>query len=144
MTVSGGLGQNGGGNGGAGTISITTINAWTNPVSGEVAYGAFNRPGVDSTGLWPFMPSGNFGSNAVAQYDIGGADAPDNIRGLTNNASDEEFDQQAVSLVLDWDITDNVSVRYLGNYSSFVYWFNRDNDFSNNYVSDNNDTVIMA
>lgn len=116
--------------------------AWTNPVTGALAYGAFNRPGVDSTGLWPFMPSANYGSAAVAAYDIGGADAPDNIRGLTNNASDEEFDQQAASLVIDWDITENLSIRYLGNYSSFVYWFNRDNDFSNNYVSDNNDTVI--
>ena len=43
--------------------------------------------------------------------------------------------------MLDWDINDTLSVRYLGNYSWFDYWFNRDNDFSNGHTSDIDDTV---
>ena len=115
---------------------------WTHPATGETFYGAYNRPGVDSTSVrWPFMPSQNYRSAAVASYDIGGADAPD-IVGLTTGDNREEFDHQQGSLVWDWDISDNLSVKYLGSYNSFAYWFNRDNSFSNSHVSDIDDTVI--
>ena len=114
---------------------------WIHPVTGVTTYGAHNRPGVDSTNEWPYMPSPNYNSAAVASYSIGNAEKPD-IIALTNNSADEEFDHQAGSLVFDWEISDNLSIRYLGNYQSFEYWFNRDNDFSNSRVSDLDDTVI--
>ncbi|HIL95064.1 MAG TPA: TonB-dependent receptor [Pseudomonadales bacterium] len=117
--------------------------AWIHPTTGAIHYGAYNRPGVDSTNKWPYMPSGNFMSSAVGAYDVGDADAPD-VVALTNNSVSETFDHQSASLVADWEISDKLSVRYLGNYQEFEYYFNRDNDFSNNYVSDNNDTVIAA
>ena len=37
-----------------------------------------------------------------------------------------------------------MSLRYLGAYQDFVYYFNRDNDFSNGVTSDNDDTVVAA
>ena len=115
---------------------------FTHPVTGARVYGAYNRPGVDSTDRWPYMPNACYLNADCARYDIGSADEPD-IKTLTNGMVDEEFDQQATSLVVDWDVTDTVSVRYLGNYSWFDYWFNRDNDISNGYTSDINDTVTQ-
>ena len=114
---------------------------WINPVTGEIAYGAYNRPGVDNTNSWPNMPSANYQSASVASYDIGDSDAPD-IVALTNNSAWETFDHSAASLVVDWDISDTLSIRYLMGYQDFEYYFNRDNDFSDSFVSDNNDTVI--
>ena len=115
---------------------------WVNPVTGATAYGAYNRPGVDSTGRWPYMPSQCYQNADCASYNIGSAEEPD-VSSLTNGYADEEFDQQATSLVVDWDISDTLSVKYLGNYTWFDYWFNRDNDFSNGHTSDNNDTVTQ-
>ncbi|MYE82186.1 MAG: TonB-dependent receptor [Gammaproteobacteria bacterium] len=115
---------------------------WIHPTTGETFYGAYNRPGVDDFSVrWPFMPSQNYRSASVATYDIGGADAPD-IVGLTTGDNREEFDHQQASLVWDWDINDRVSIKYLGSYNSFAYWFNRDNSFSDSHVSDIDDTVI--
>ena len=116
--------------------------AWIHPTTGERLYGAYNRPGVDHASVrWPFMPSQNYHSASVATYDIGGANAPD-IVGLTTGDNREEFDHQQGSLVVAWDISDNLSVKYLGSYNSFAYWFNRDNSFSDSWVSDIDDTVI--
>jgi outer membrane receptor protein involved in Fe transport len=114
---------------------------WVHPVTGEIAYGAYVRPGVDNTDKWPYMPSANYMDPGVATYNIGDADSPD-IIALTNNSAAEEFDHQMGQLTLDWDISDTLSMRYLGSYANFVYYFNRDNDYSSSLVSDNNDTVI--
>ncbi len=115
---------------------------WTHPITGEVFYGAYNRPGVDDESVrWPFMPSQGYRQASVASYDIGGADEP-HIVGLTTGDNREEFDHQQGALVLDWDVSDSVGVKYLGSYQSFAYWFNRDNSFSDGHVSDIDDTVI--
>ena len=87
------------------------------------------------------MPSQCYQNAGCASYDIGDADNPDVV--AVYNFADEEFDQQATSLVLDWDISDALSVRYLGDYRWFQYWFNRDNDFSNGHTSDLDDTVTQ-
>ena len=116
--------------------------AWTHPTTGATFYGAYNRAGVDDESVrWPYMPSQNYRQASVASYDIGSALNP-NIVGLTTNDNREEFDHQQGSLVLDWDISDTVGVKYLGAYQSFAYWFNRDNSFSDGHVSDIDDTVI--
>mgnify|MGYP001173249201 FL=1 len=114
---------------------------YVHPVGGATMYGAYNRPGVDSTDRWPYMPSQCYQNAGCASYDIGDADNPDVV--AVYNFADEEFDQQATSLVLDWDISDSLSVRYLGDYRWFQYWFNRDNDFSNGHTSDLDDTVTQ-
>ena len=114
---------------------------YIHPVGGATMYGAYNRPGVDPTERWPFMPSQCYQNAGCASYDIGSADDPDVV--AVYNFADEEFDQQATSLVLDWDISDSLSVRYLGDYRWFQYWFNRDNDFSNGHTSDLDDTVTQ-
>ncbi len=116
--------------------------AWRHPATGEMFYGAYNRPGVDDESVrWPFMPSQNYRQQSVATYNIGGADAPE-IVGLTTGDNREEFDHQQASLVVDWDVSSALSIKYLGSYQSFAYWFNRDNSFSDGHVSDIDDTVV--
>lgn len=126
-----------------GDLSTNPLGAvpWTHPVTGATFYGAYNRPGVDNTAKWPYMPSGNYMSPGVAGYDIGDAKAPD-IIALTNGNPREQFDHESGSLTVDWQLSDTLSIKYLGNYQNFVYYFNRDNDFSDSLTSDNNDTVI--
>ena len=78
------------------------------------------EPAVDDESVrWPYMPSQNYRQASVASYDIGDALNP-NIVGLTTNDNREEFDHQQGSLVLDWDISDTVGVKYLGAYQSFA------------------------
>jgi|TARA_Y100000310_G_scaffold224489_1_gene226323 outer membrane receptor protein involved in Fe transport len=114
---------------------------WIHPATGATHYGAYNRPGVDNTDKWPFMPTAGYQNSAVAAYSIGDAKAPD-IIALTNDSALEQFDHQAGTLSLDWDLSDTLSMSYILHYSQFVYYFNRDNDFSSGLVSDNNDTVV--
>jgi hypothetical protein len=53
------------------------------------------------------MPSQCYQNAGCASYDIGSAENPDVV--AVYNFADEEFDQQATSLVLDWDISDSIS-----------------------------------
>ena len=116
---------------------------WIHPTTGATHYGAYNRPGVDNTDKWPYMPSGNYMSAAVAAYNVGDADKPD-VVSLTNDSAWQTFDHQSASFTTDYDFSDKLSVRYMFNYQEFSYYFNRDNDFSNSHVSDLDDTVIAA
>ena len=116
---------------------------WIHPATGQVVYGAYNRPGVDPTEKFPYMPSANYHSASVAKYNIGSPTAPD-IVALSNNHDREDFDQSSGTLTLDWDISSTFAVKYLYSYQHFDYGFNRDNDFSNSLVSDNNDTDLES
>ena len=117
---------------------------WIHPVTGATHWGAYNRPGVDNTGKWPYMPSANYGNTAMkAGYAVGDADAPD-VVSMTNGGVNETFDHRAGSFTIDYDYSDTLAFRYMLNYQEFVYYFNRDNDFSDSLVSDNNDTVVAA
>lgn len=116
---------------------------WIHPVTGAVVYGAYNRPGVDNVDKWPYMPTGNYMSPAVALYNIGDAEAPD-IVSLTNNTDRENFDHAAGTLTADWDVSDRLGLQYIFAYQNFDYGFNRDNDYSNSLVGDNNDTDLES
>ena len=116
--------------------------AWRHPISGQIYYGAYNRPGVDGESVgWPYMPSQNYMQASVASYDIGDIHQP-RILGLTTGDNRELFDHRQASLTLDWNGGESLSVRYLGAFQTFDYWFNRDNSFSDGWVSDIDDTVL--
>ena len=116
--------------------------AWTHPVTGQTYYGAYNRPGVDGESVgWPYMPSQNYRQASVASYDIGSADEP-HIVGLTTGDNREAFDHRQAALTLDWSLGESLSVKYLGTFQTFDYWFNRDNSFSDGWVSDIDDTAL--
>lgn len=115
---------------------------YRHPVTSDTVWAGYNRAGVDQV-AWPFSPSPNYNDPWVARYD-GGDDEKPEFDSLTNNFVDEEFDHQAVNVVFDWDISDQLSIKYLGNYQSFKYWFDRDNDFSSSKNSSVGDTVVEA
>ena len=52
------------------------------------------------------------------------------FKSLTNNAVKEIFDHNSASLTFDWDISDQHAIKYLYAYQNFLYYFDRDNDFS--------------
>ena len=101
--------------------------------------GQHTRPGVDPV-KWPYTPSPNYNNANVANYD-GGDNAKPEFMSLTNNEVNEIFDHNSANVVFDWDINDRVSLKYLTNYQSFLYYFNRDNDFSDSEFSNLGDTV---
>ena len=109
------------------------------PVTGVTQWAAYNRPGVDGV-KWPYTPSPNYGNANVASYD-GGDNAKPEFKSLTNNEVNEIFDHNSANVVFDWDINDRLSLKYLTNYQSFLYYFNRDNDFSDSEFSNLGDTV---
>ena len=110
---------------------------------GQTVFASYLREGVDPT-TWPFSPSPNYRDPLVAEYGRQNSTTDDSptYKSLTNDFVNEEFDQQSTSLVVDYDVNDTLSFKYLGNYSWFEYWFDRDNDFSNSELSSVGDTVI--
>ena len=110
------------------------------PTTGETFYATYKRPGVDPT-IWPYSPSPNYHDPLVAVYD-GGNNAKPDFKSLTNNMVNETFQHNSASLILKWDISDSLALHYLGNYQSFDYYFNRDNDFSSSEISSMGDTVL--
>ena len=108
------------------------------PVTGVTQWAAYKarcRPVK-----WPYTPSPNYGNANVANYD-GGDNAKPEFKSLTNNEVNEIFDHNSANVVFDWDINDRLSLKYLTNYQSFLYYFNRDNDFSDSEFSNLGDTV---
>ncbi|MGD8830724.1 MAG: TonB-dependent receptor [Pseudomonadales bacterium] len=112
---------------------------------GETIYASYLREGVDPT-IWPFGPSPNYHDPWVAKYGTlnSTTDKTPHFKSLTNGFVNEQFDHQATTLIVDFDASENLSFKYLGNYQWFEYWFDRDNDFSASELSSVGDTVIEA
>lgn len=118
------------------SVSATTPGAdrFDNSFTGEVAYGAPIRPGVD-------VAASLFPNEAYRGIDyLNGRGDPDDAdpEALTNNENNEEFDQRSISLTTTWDIAENTTLRYIFGYSDFVYTFNIDGDHANGILSDPN------
>ncbi|MBT3610676.1 MAG: TonB-dependent receptor [Gammaproteobacteria bacterium] len=62
----------------------------------------------------------------------------------TNNENDQEFVQQGVQFDLNWDISDTVSLKYLGGWQDFDFTFDLDYDFTNATFSQPRQTVLEA
>jgi outer membrane receptor protein involved in Fe transport len=112
---------------------------FVHPTTGETIWAAYKRPGVDPI-PFPYMPSANYQNENVAAYN-GGDNSKPNFKSLTNNAVNEIFDHNSASLTFDWDIAEEHAIKYLYSYQNFMYYFNRDNDFSDAVFSRLEDTV---
>ncbi len=123
-------------------VDASTPNAFpfVHPITGDTVYAYYNRPGVDPA-AWPYSPSPNYMDPHVAKYNDGGDWKKPQLKSLTNNYVEEEFDHHAGSMIVDWDVSDRVSLSYLGDYQSFEYWFDNDNDASSSELSSMGDTV---
>ena len=115
---------------------------YVHPESGKTVWAAHLRPGVDEAS-YPYSPSPNYKDPWVAQYGTSDHKKP-KLKSLTNDFVSEKFDHTAGSLIFDWDVSEDLSLKYLGSYQSFVYYFDRDMDFSSSKLSSSGDTVEEA
>ncbi len=107
------------------------VEMFTDPATGAVGYGAAIRPGVDGAGSAFPNPEFN-GRGYLNDSDFDDVDP----EAFTNDLNDEEFDQEAVSLEAVWDVSDNLTVKYLYGYTDFLYTFNIQGDYSDSTFSD--------
>ena len=104
---------------------------FTNPYTGETAYGAVNRPGVDKA---PQRPNPAYGITDYLNF-------PGNIKrarheAMTSGYNHEGFDQRGSQLNITWDASETVDVKYIFGYSDFAYTFDFDYDNSNSEILD--------
>ncbi|MCZ6641320.1 MAG: TonB-dependent receptor plug domain-containing protein, partial [Gammaproteobacteria bacterium] len=112
--------------------------AFNHPVLGT-KYGARRRPGVDPT-QFPHHINPAYLNDDVFRYDGGDPDDA-NPETITNADPAVEFDHQAASFDLTWEINDTTTLKYTYGYQSFIYTFDKDFDYSNSLLSSYGDTV---
>ena len=121
----------------AGTTAGESI--FTHPTTGALLYALPVRPGVDRAASQ--VPNPAFGATGLTLnqnlFDLDNSVA-------TNNENDQEFVQQGVQFDLNWDISDTVSLRYLGGWQDFDFTFDLDYDFTNAEFSQPRQTVLEA
>ena len=108
------------------------------PTTGVVAYGADIRPGVDYASN--FFPNPAFASNAYLNG-AGDFDAVE-AEALTNDMTDEGFDQQGAQFTASYELSDNATVKYIFGYGDFDYTFTLDTDYSNSEISNTGFTTL--
>jgi len=112
---------------------------FTHPTTGVLLYGLPVRPGVDRAAS--NAPNPAFGATGLT-LNQNLFDLDNNV--ATNNQNDQEFVQQGVQFDLNWDISDTVSLKYLGGWQDFDFTFDLDYDFTNAEFSQPRQTVLEA
>ena len=115
----------------AATAATPGATLFTHPTTGETAYGAPIRPGVDIAASSISNPA--FGSNA---YLNGAGNLEDvDAEALTNGGTHEGFDQSSISMNVSYEINDAMTLRYIFGYGDFDYTYDTDGDYSNSKLS---------
>ncbi|MCZ6644531.1 MAG: TonB-dependent receptor plug domain-containing protein, partial [Gammaproteobacteria bacterium] len=112
--------------------------AFTHPVIGTL-YGARRRPGVDPT-MYPYQINPRYANPDIFRYDGGDPDDGNPVA-LSNADPAVEFDHQAATFDMTWEINDTTTLKYTYGYQSFIYTFDKDFDYSNSMLSSYGDTV---
>ncbi|MBT5332858.1 MAG: TonB-dependent receptor [Gammaproteobacteria bacterium] len=112
---------------------------FTHPTTGALLYGLPVRPGLDRAAS--NAPNPAFGATGLT-LNQNLFDLDNNV--ATNNENDQEFVQQGVQFDLNWDISDTVSLKYLGGWQDFDFTFDLDYDFTNATFSQPRQTVLEA
>lgn len=126
---------------------------FTNPLTNEVLYGAYLRPGLDFSN-WPYQPNAAYQNPAYALQASRDTDDPNDVSlanadsecerfpHTTCNNNNEFFGHRAVQSELSWDINDTTQLRYIFGYTDFEYTFNNDLDYSDADFSKYRQTVL--
>lgn len=115
----------------AATAATPGATMFTHPTTGEVAYGAPVRPGVDTSPS--VLVNQAFGGNG---YLNGAGNLEDvDAEALTNGGTHEGFDQSSISLNVSYEISDAMTLRYIFGYGDFDYTYDTDSDYSNSEIS---------
>lgn len=112
---------------------------FVNPQTGDNVVAQRVTPGYDfaTTGTTDH-PNRAFGHDASRQRMLGtgGIDGSD-LATDTNGQQDEFFDQQALSMSIDWEVNDKFAVKYIFGYTDYFYDRESDVDLTSNPVLDN-------
>ncbi len=122
------------------SVDATTFGAipFMHP-NGSTLYGAFHRPGVDIANA--HTPNSGYGLTGL----LNDTDLEDlNGDVATNNTNNEKFDQNGIQFDLSWDISETMTLKYLGGWSDFDYTFDIDLDYTNGTFSQPRQTVLEA
>ena len=130
------------------TASTPGAVAFTNPITGQVGYGAPLRPGVDASGFpWRFNPAyGSTGPDVIGTYavnvnnDQNCDDFPYGPPGCA--ANHVMFEQEGIQSKYTWDLNERTSITYLLGKVDFNYTFNIDLDNINSDFSQYRTTVL--
>ena len=108
-------------------------------------FGQFLVPGVDpaifaSTGVSPNFAFG-YDSNILAATMKGDGKGIPDLNGddlvtSTNGFNDEYFDHQAGTINYTWDVQDNLTLKYIGSYTDYLYTRITDDDRTGNPLYD--------
>jgi len=126
---------------------------FTNPLTNEVVYGAFNRPGLDSN-EWPHSPNALYGVTA-SQRPLGlSAEDPLYVAMVNDDpgcdkfpytscaSNHERFVHSSVQTEIEWQISDDTRLKYIYGYTDFKYSTNVDTDLSNVEFTKSRTTVL--
>ena len=122
--------------------------AFTNPITGEIGYGAPLRAGVDQSGFpWRLNPAyGSTGPDVIGTYNVNvnddaGCDQfPYGPPGCAANHS--MFEQNGIQAKFVWDLNDRTTITYLYGSVDFDYTFNIDEDNINSDFSQYRQSVL--
>ena len=122
--------------------------AFTNPITGEIGYGAPLRAGVDQSGFpWRLNPAyGSTGPDVIGTYNVNvnddaGCDQfPYGPPGCAANHS--MFEQNGIQAKYVWDLNDRTTITYLYGSVDFNYTFNIDEDNINSDFSQYRQSVL--
>lgn len=129
--------------------------AFENPLTGEIRYGAYNRPGLDPI-VYPFSPNGLYGipdsvrpvglSPEDPRYEamINSDPGCDSFPYVDCSSNHEGFDHSSVQTGLDWVINDSLQFKYIFGYTDFDYSTNTDVDLSNVEFTKRRNTVLES
>ena len=110
--------------------------SFTNPTTGALIQAQYVRPGVDLADS-----SINYGASATHSSTECVFSDRDNIDGddlcaFTNGENRETFDQQGTQLEFTWDVSDNLTLKYLFGYNDLFYDRTTDDDNTASLVDD--------
>jgi outer membrane receptor protein involved in Fe transport len=118
--------------------------AFTHPITGEVAYGAARRPGVDITGF-PYRLNPGYGQSGPDVIGTFGSNVNSDSNcsyPYDNCASNHtKFVQNGQQTRFEWDVNDRTTFTYLYGYVDYNYDFNIDLDHSRSEMSQYRTTV---
>ena len=122
--------------------------SFTNPITGQIGYGAPLRPGVDASGFpWRLNPAyGSTGPDVIGTYDVNVNDdnhCDDFPYGPPGCAANHVmFEQEGIQSKFVWDLNDRTTITYMYGAVDFNYTFNIDLDNINSDFSQYRTTVL--
>ncbi|MFT5692487.1 MAG: outer membrane receptor protein involved in Fe transport [Oceanicoccus sp.] len=128
--------------------------AFTEPNTGEVKWGANIREGVDRN-AWPHQPNAAYGQDGLAKVINGASKSDPNLLTTSNNeggdcdvfpstensCNAEYFGHRSGHLEVKWNINEEMSLTYLFGHTDFDYTYNQDIDYSDADFSKYRQTV---